>query len=77
MVEVARLETLPDQIAQLETNIRDLTEEVSAPDFYRQDHKLTQGRLDRLAALERELEASIERWSELESLATGAGSGSS
>jgi ATP-binding cassette subfamily F protein uup len=69
------LEALPDRIEQLETSIRDLTDEVSAPDFYRQDHKLTQEHLDRLAALERELEASIDRWSELESLATGEGSG--
>ena len=46
---------------------------MSEPDFYRQSHEITQATLERLSDCEQSLEASLERWMELESLAAGNG----
>jgi ABC transport system ATP-binding/permease protein len=67
------LEALPDQIEQLETALAELNDEISAPDFYRQDHEFTSSRLERLGSLEQKLARSMERWAELEQLANGRG----
>ena len=64
------LEALPGRIEQLETELEAINTEIAAPDFYKQDHETTQARLDRLRALEDELEESMDRWAELEQLAS-------
>ncbi|HEY5665411.1 MAG TPA: ATP-binding cassette domain-containing protein [Gammaproteobacteria bacterium] len=67
------LEALPEQIEQLETAVAALNDEISAPDFYRQDHQITSSRLEQLESLEQDLERSMDRWAELEQLANGPG----
>lgn len=63
------LKSLPDKIERLEHQIADRQEEINAPDFYRQPHEEVRDRLHDLAILQRDLEASIERWTELETQA--------
>jgi hypothetical protein len=45
---------------------------VNEPDFYRRDHGVVQEHLDALETTERKLEASVERWAELEQAASQA-----
>ncbi|MAT93213.1 MAG: ABC transporter ATP-binding protein [Halioglobus sp.] len=63
------LEALPDAIDALEKRRAALEEEIADPGFYQQDHQTTRGRLEELAALGEELEASYERWQALMELA--------
>jgi len=63
------LEALPGRIEKLENALERVNEEVSRPEFYQQDHASTQARLDELKSLEQELDASLDRWVELEHLA--------
>ena len=63
------LDALPDQIEQLETRVGALRETVSDPAFYQRPHPDVQQQLAALQGLERELEAAVERWGELEQLA--------
>lgn len=60
------LDALPGLIDSLETRQGELEERVAQPDFYQGDHAEVQKALDDLAAIQGELEAAFERWSELE-----------
>lgn len=62
------LEQLPERIAMLEEQQKALEQQTLAPDFYRQPHTETAPILERLAELENELMAALERWDELENL---------
>ena len=62
------LDELPAEIEGIESAIAALQAAVAAPDFYTQDTKLVQRKLQELAETERRLEARMERWSELETL---------
>ena len=62
------LDQLPAELEELEAGIDALQQEVSAPEFYSQDHDVVQSRLNELAEAQALLERRIERWSELETL---------
>ncbi|MFW2404997.1 MAG: ATP-binding cassette domain-containing protein, partial [Gammaproteobacteria bacterium] len=62
------LDALPTQIESLEQAIATLQATVAEPDFYTQSHEATQSVLDKLDTTNTELEAAIERWTELEQL---------
>jgi len=62
------LDQLPAELEELEAGIDALQQEVSAPEFYSQDHDVVQSRLNELAGAQALLERRIERWSELETL---------
>ncbi|EPF2930768.1 ABC transporter ATP-binding protein [Vibrio navarrensis] len=62
------LEALPERLEQLETDIEDLQEQVNSADFFSQPVEKTQPVLDKLTALEQELEIAFERWEELEAM---------
>jgi ATP-binding cassette subfamily F protein uup len=64
------LEALPEKIEKLELKVERMTEELSHPDFYKQDHDRTAARIDELKSVEEELSISVERWAELEQLAS-------
>ena len=63
------LDRLPDEIERLEARVSQLQERVSSPGFYTQAGALIEEALAELSAAETTLEARIERWGELESLA--------
>jgi ATP-binding cassette subfamily F protein uup len=67
------LDLLPDQIEKLETAVEAMNDEISRPDFYRQEHDVTSARLEELKSLEEKLASSLDRWAELEQLASGQG----
>ena len=60
------LDSLPDKIERLEREIASRQEEINAPDFYTQPHEEVRDRLHDLAVMQRDLEAFIDRWTELE-----------
>jgi ATP-binding cassette subfamily F protein uup len=60
------LDGLPEQIEQLDSRLRELESEMSAPDFYQQDHTVTQVIIEKLGKTRLELEAAYSRWEELE-----------
>ncbi|EOU2464215.1 ABC transporter ATP-binding protein [Vibrio navarrensis] len=62
------LEALPARLEQLETDIEALQEQVNSADFFSQPVDKTQPVLDKLTALEQELEIAFERWEELEAM---------
>ncbi|EPP4297378.1 ABC transporter ATP-binding protein [Vibrio navarrensis] len=62
------LEALPARLEQLETDIEALQEQVNSADFFSQPVEKTQPVLDKLTALEQELEIAFERWEELEAM---------
>ncbi|MFA0189929.1 ABC transporter ATP-binding protein [Vibrio lentus] len=62
------LETLPLRLEELETEIETLQQEVNDPDFFSKSVEQTQPVLDKLSAVEQELEVAFERWEELEAL---------
>ena len=62
------LEALPDKIDSLEQALKDVQARVGAPDFYTLDHERVQAVLAEMQETEQALEASVERWSELEEL---------
>ena len=63
------LESLPDRILELESEVEALEAEVSQADFFSQPHDLTQSKLNQLATSQSALEAAYERWDELDALA--------
>ncbi len=63
------LDSLPDKIERLEREIASRQEEINAPDFYAQPHEEVRDRLHDLAVMQRDLEAVIDRWTELENQA--------
>ena len=60
------LDSLPELIEQLETDIGELEKLTLAPNFYEQEYNYTQPVLDELAQKNQQLEQAMERWSELE-----------
>ena len=68
------LESLPDRIQALEGDLKDMQNQVTAPDFYSQDQDAIQQTLDQMGVVESELERAIDRWGELEELKANLGS---
>ncbi|MBT8444678.1 MAG: ATP-binding cassette domain-containing protein, partial [Gammaproteobacteria bacterium] len=62
------LDALPGQIETLEQAVTTLQDTIAEPDFYAQSHDAVQGLLNELDTTNAELEAAIERWTELEQL---------
>ncbi len=67
------LEALPEEIERLEGEVEVRQAAVSDPDFFSRDRAEAEADLAALAELQGTLEARIERWMELEALATGEG----
>jgi ABC transport system ATP-binding/permease protein len=63
------LDALPGAIEALERRVAELQVTASAPDFYRGEPQTVQAHLETLQAAQRELEAAVDRWAELEQLA--------
>jgi ATP-binding cassette subfamily F protein uup len=66
------LDALPDRITALEQRVAELRGLVSLPDFYKRPAHEVQQTLEELTAAEHDLDAAVERWAELEQLATAA-----
>jgi len=64
--EKRELEALPEKIEQLENTQAELENEVANPDFYQKDQAYIKQQLDALSQVQSELEASFERWEELD-----------
>ena len=64
--EQRELDQIPELMDKLEQRQQALEEKTSAADFYQGDHRDVQAVLDELAAVQSELEATLERWTELE-----------
>ncbi|MEO7156561.1 MAG: ATP-binding cassette domain-containing protein [Vicinamibacterales bacterium] len=62
-------EGLTKRIAALEAEQKDLQAKLADSGFYQQAGAIIQGAVDRLQQIDRELEAAIERWDALDSLA--------
>ena len=62
------LDQMPANIEALEAKVEELTEQTSTADFYSKPLDVTQPVLDALAKTQEELDAAIERWSELEEM---------
>jgi ATP-binding cassette subfamily F protein uup len=60
------LDALPDLIDRLEQQRESLELEISAPEFYRQDHEVTRVIIEKLTRTRSELESAYLRWQELE-----------
>jgi ATP-binding cassette subfamily F protein uup len=67
--EQRELEALPDRIAALEGEQGDLTKKLEDPAIYQADPKGAQQAAERLAAIDDELMAMLERWEALEARA--------
>ncbi len=65
------LDALPERIELLDSRLQELEAEISAPDFYQQDHAVTQVIIEKMEKTRSELEAAYSRWDELESEAPG------
>ncbi|HET7695743.1 MAG TPA: ATP-binding cassette domain-containing protein [Vicinamibacterales bacterium] len=66
--EQRELDALPDRIAALEEEQRRLKEESAAPEFYRAGAAHIDAVLARIDAVQRELDAALERWMQLEAV---------
>jgi len=64
--ELRELESLPNEIDNLETLIASLQEQVNDGDFFSQDSELTTKILNQLTESESKLEAIYDRWQELD-----------
>jgi ABC transport system ATP-binding/permease protein len=64
--EQRELEALPDRINDLEQRLAALQGQLSGPEFYQQDEARIRATLEELAAVEGQVAAAYERWSELE-----------
>ncbi|HEU4620080.1 MAG TPA: ATP-binding cassette domain-containing protein [Gammaproteobacteria bacterium] len=60
------LDGLPDRIEALEAEVAALQAEIGRPEFYRQPREDVEARLALLHEQQRNLEAAVERWAELE-----------
>ena len=69
--EQRELETLPAKIEALEAEQSDLHVRMGQGDFYRQESDKITATLERLKAVTLELEASYQRWQDLESVSGG------
>jgi ABC transport system ATP-binding/permease protein len=65
--EAKELESLPDKIGTLETEQTHISNDLANPDIYRDNPDQAKALQLRLAALEQELAAALERWEMLES----------
>jgi ATP-binding cassette subfamily F protein uup len=66
--ETKELESLPNQIDRLETEIARLHQIIAEPEFYKQDGQTIAEEQQRLARLESQLLDTYARWEELESI---------
>ena len=64
--EQRELEQLPQDIDELEARLAELEGQVSATDFYAQGHEVTGPVLEAFSRTQAELDAALERWTELE-----------
>ena len=64
--EQRELDQLPEQISMLEEQFAELEAQVSAGDFYAQEHEVTAPVLEAFAETQSELDQALERWTELE-----------
>ena len=69
--EQRELETLPARIEALETEQAELHARMGDGDFYRQPSATITATMERLESLKQELEASYQRWQDLESVSSG------
>jgi ATP-binding cassette subfamily F protein uup len=69
------LDALPAEIEMREQRLADLRKSVADPAFYRLAQAEVQSTLSELQAAESAVDAAIERWAKLESLATSAEQG--
>lgn len=60
------LDTLPQRIEQLETEQKNLTDQIANPDFYQQPTDQVNKTLAKLADITKELEQAYQRWEELD-----------
>ena len=60
------MDALPELIDTLETRQGELEAQISAPDFYQQEHARTQVILEQLSETQLALEQAYARWAELE-----------
>jgi ATP-binding cassette subfamily F protein uup len=60
------LDSLPAEIAKLESLLEGMHAEIAAPDFYKQSQARVQARLQAMTEMEHTLEQRVERWAELE-----------
>jgi len=60
------LDSLPGLIESLEAKQTQLETDMTAADFYQQDHTAVQSVLDEVSRIQQELEQAMERWAELE-----------
>jgi ATP-binding cassette subfamily F protein uup len=60
------LDSMPGVIEKLEQRQQALEATIAQPDFYQQDRASVQQTLDELAAVQKEMETTFERWAELE-----------
>jgi ATP-binding cassette subfamily F protein uup len=67
------LDALPDRITRLEKKVAELRSTVNDPMFYQRPRDDVQRSFDELREAEREVEAAIDRWAELEAQAEAAG----
>ena len=65
-MEQRELGQLPADIEQLEEQVSDLEDQISAADFYNQDHAQVQNVLEQLTEKQQTLDQAIDRWAELE-----------
>jgi ATP-binding cassette subfamily F protein uup len=65
--EQRELETLPKKLEELETELEAVQAIISDADFYSKEMSQTQPVLDKLSAIEADLEEAFTRWEELES----------
>ena len=66
--EQRELDQLPQKIEQIESRVDALLGQLSAPDFYAQDHAATAPVLQEFADSQQTLDLTMERWTELEEL---------
>lgn len=66
--EQRELDLLPEKMETLEQQISDLETQMSAPDFFSQESKVTQPVIKALEEAQEELETCFERWEHLDSL---------
>ena len=68
--EQKELESLPEQIEKLETQIAEIHSAMAAPEFYQQPGDVLAQKQNELKILEAELATAYQRWEELESIAS-------
>lgn len=68
--EQKELESLPEQIEKLETQIAEIHSAMAAPEFYQQPGDVLAEKQNELKTLEAELAAAYQRWEELDSIAS-------